>query len=956
MPIININGGKGPAGGAPNSSMPTGPRSQIPSMRPDYDAAWNSNAKNTGKNTPDDYARALAQKEAQDRRAAATARQAQAKTDADFRRSQQQSDMARRLFERNTAAETRAYEQAQRAMTKADADRRRQQERDAKAQEQLQRRQAADRDRGQRQHRAQEFSDARAIDSQRTRRMREEAQLAKQLDNIRYRAGRTLTPSGYDNVHRQASAYRKQASQFQGRYGYPPPGSGGMDEILTGTGTRANSYAAQNIMSLGNRGQRAADGREWTSLARVEQELRRIERTNEAILANGTKSTADQKANATRNLEATRDARSRIDVARSGTSAIQSGFGSAMGTAALMMTNPVVDVATAAAAGLTMSPFLAAFTAQKVFGLADQYDRLREGTSALGRAGGFNSFDLQDPMFPGTSTPGFLKTLGMTTESARGLLGDYGVATRSPEEALQLVSDTRRAYLSPMMGLDDSALAQSAGLSRTLGITGRSVLDEGKSYAVNTEGDQKGELTETSGQTDTNAYFSRLQKVMALATTQGLDHATTLKNVEGLLRMTAGAGAGSVNAGALTGFFGQMVNSGLPGMRSGEGITSAMSGINSAFNSIGVGGAPAQNVMMMSYFGKHGGMPKTEADLQKFLGMSDSDWKSAQAQPGHAQMVENYLRAAGQNPAFALTYLSPLLQGRPDLMQQVFEGSSFGQANPMIRPLLGGNVTGAGYQGYVAMTSGSRNLGNPPKTAPIPSRQVADSIRAASNFTGIPEYVLKGLAAKESSLNPMASNDGALGLMQMRAGARQDTGLADVDAFDVQKNTLAGAKYLKSMYGLFDDDDKDRTMHAYEAYEWGPAHAADIKAGRVPQQYVDHAQTAMGYATQYANYPLDQFSSRANVETLGLTASRDARENAVDLLGQAPGDAVVAFSHAIYEGTTAVEGFVRALVDGTQSIRVQSYMQVPGTPAPNFMDPTGGAYLLPPSVNPPARP
>lgn len=938
MPIINIhgsNGGNGAGGnGPPRSSMPTGPRSQIPSMRPDYDAAFNSNNQ-SNKNTPDDYARALAQKEAQERRAAGLERQKQGQMDAAFRRSQQQSDSARRVFERNTSAEVRAYEQAQRAMAKADADRRRQQERDLRTQEQLQRRQSAERERGLRFQRAQEYGDARAIDSQRMRRLREESQMVRQFEGIRYRAGRTLSPSAYDGIQRQATLLRGRAAQYQSQYGMAPTGLGGLGGVLGGMGSQANTYATQNIMGLGARGQRAADGREYTALARIEQELRRIERVNVAMLNNGTKATTEQKANAQRNLTAIGQARQRIGAGRSGSSSMMNGIGSIVGGAGLMMSNPIVDIAAAAAVGLATSPFLIAATAQKVQGMAAQYDALREGTADVGRSGGFNSLDLQNQMFPGNKTPGFMKTLGLTTKSALGILGDYGASPRSPEEALQLITDTRRASLSPMMGLSDSQLARSAGLSRTLGITGRSVTD-GSSAAVGIPG---GDLVQANGQTDTNAYYAKLQRVMALATAQGLDHATSLKTVEGLLRVTASAGAGSINTGALSNFFGQMVTSGLPGMRTGEGVGSALEGMNKAFGSIGVGGAPAQNVMMMSYFGRNGGMPKSEASLQKFLGMSDEDWASAQSQPGHKALVDNYLNAAGKNPAFALSYLSPLLQGRPDLMQKVFEGSSFGQTNSLIKPMLGGAVTGAGYSGYVGMTSGRQGgLPGAPRSIPIASGDVTAAIRAASKATGIPEHVLLGLAAKESTLDPGQVNGNARGLMQMMPGARADTGLSDADSLDPQKNALAGATYLKQMYGLFGEDDPNRTMHAYEAYEWGPGHASDIKAGRVPQHYVDHAQQAMDYSMQAANNPGDQFASRANTETLSLNASRDARENAANLIGQAPGDAMILFSSTVVQGTTAVENFIRALVDGTTAVRNTSMRAgVPG--GINPMDP-----------------
>lgn len=976
MPIININGGSGGPGKGPSpdrnpNGFRTGPTSQIPYMRPDYDKAFNSNNP-PSKNGPDDYARAQAQKEAQQRRADAADRQKQAQVDASYRKSQQQADNARRIFERNTAAEVRAYESAERAKAKSDTDLQRVRERNARAQEQLDRRKAADaerlarfqrgyqygdarhidaaRDRGFRFQRSQEYGDARAMDSLRTRRLREEVQLTRQFEGIRYRAGRTLTPSSYDGIQRQASLLRGRAAQYQSQYGMSPSGLGGLGGVMSSMGSQANTYATQNITGLGARGQRAAESREWTGLARIEQELRRIERVNIAMLANSTKATADQKANATRNLDAIRQSRARIGAGRSGSSGMMNAVGSAIGASGLLLSNPALDIAAAAAVGLATSPFLIAGAAQKVMGLAGPYDALREGTAGVGRAGGFNSTDLQNKLFPGGPAPRWMKDLGVTTQSALGTLGNYGISPRSSEEALGVVQDVRRASLSQFMGLDDKQLSSSGRLARTLGISGSGV-HENSTWTGGGAGASTAESTYT---TDLAKYFSTLQKVMASATAQGLDHATSLQTVEGLLRITAGAGAGSVNSGALSNFWGQMTSSGLPGMRSGEGVTSALQGINQAFGSIGVGGAPAQNTMMMSYFGRNGGMPKSEGALQKFLGMSDKDWAEAQSQPGHKQMVDNYLNASGKNPAFALSYLSPLLQGRPDLMQKVFEGSAFGGTNSLIKPMLGGVVTGAGYAGYVGMTSGKQGgLAAVGGAAPSSSADIDSAIRAAANATGLDPNLLKGLAAKESSLNPGAVNGNAAGLMQLMPDARKDMGLSDSDMLKPQENALAGAGYLKRMYGLFDEKDPDRTKHALEAYEWGPGHVDDIKAGRVPDIYSKHADLAMSYGAQYTNVPSDQFASRANTEAMGLTAAKDARDNAANLLGQSPGDAMATFSSAVVQGTTAMEGFIRALVDGSQAINNNSMRAaVPG--GINAMDPNMMPFEIPGAG--PARP
>jgi hypothetical protein len=165
------------------------------------------------------------------------------------------------------------------------------------------------------------------------------------------------------------------------------------------------------------------------------------------------------------------------------------------------------------------------------------------------------------------------------------------------------------------------------------------------------------------------------------------------------------------------------------------------------------------------------------------------------------------------------------------------------------------------------------------------------------------------------------------------------------------QNATAGAGYLKKMYALFPEGDANRTEHAYEAFEWGPTHAAEIARGDVPDIYKSHARKAMSYGAQYSNVPLDQFKSEANTEALGLTASKDVWENAGKMIGQAPGDAVATFSAAVVTGTTAMEGFVRSLLDGTAAIKYNAALPSTRNPLLNpdgVMTPFDQAKLMQP--------
>src|ERR1700722_655233 len=206
MPIININGGgRGPSNNqaAPGNGMRVGPGSQIPYMRSDYDKAWNSNKPGTQPGRTDTD-RAYAQKEEQVRRTAAPERQKRAQEAALNRQSEREGAAHLRAMNAQIQAEIRQYEAGERAKAQARAkwDRiKRQDDNNERRQQNFQR--------------AQEVGDARAMDMARSRRLREEASLARQFDNIRYRASRPLTASSYAGIQRQASLLQGRAAQYE---------------------------------------------------------------------------------------------------------------------------------------------------------------------------------------------------------------------------------------------------------------------------------------------------------------------------------------------------------------------------------------------------------------------------------------------------------------------------------------------------------------------------------------------------------------------------------------------------------------------------------------------------------------------------------------------------------------------------------------------------------------------
>jgi hypothetical protein len=909
MPIININGGgRGPSGNqpqAPGNGMRLGPSNQIPYMRPDYDKAWNSNRppSQSGRTDTD---RAYTQKEEQDRRAAAAERQKRAQEAALNRQSEREGASHLRAMNAQIQAEIRQYEAGERAKAQARAkwDRiKRQDDNNERRQQNFQR--------------AQEVGDARAMDMARNRRLREEASLARQFDNIQHRASRPLTASSYAGIQRQASLLQGRAAQYQANYGMPPVGLGGLGGVLAGMGTSANTYATQNILGLGGRGQRAAEGREWVGLARVEQELRRIERVNVAILANDVKSTAEQKANASRNIDAVRSARARIGAGRSGNSGMMNAFGGVMGEAGLLLSNPIADAAIGLGTIAATSPFLISGALNKAVSLSRPYYNLRETTAGIGRTGNFNSRDLMDRLLPTSGgAPEWMKAQGITTSMATGILGDYGIAPRSASEAVGIIRGVRSASLSRYLGLGDSDLASSAALARTLGVTG---LESGGGSTS-----AKGFTGTVTAESDRSRSFATLQKVMASATSQGLDHAQALKNVEGLLRATAGAGAATVNAGAAANFWGRMTSSGLPGMRSGEGIASAMASVNQSFDQIGVNGNPAQNVMMMSYFNRHGGMPTTEAGLQKLVGMSDKAWAGMKANPGQAQMIKNYLDAAGQNPSMALTYLKPFLDGRPDLMTQIYDGSEFGDVKgPQAGLLRSALTTNNNYAASIALQTG-KDL---PK---VTNDRLAFYRDRLSKDLGISRDAASGVVGNlydESRLQAInEKGGGGFGWAQWtgsrrtefeayaktHGGTTSDTANYGFLVQELQKPQFADVLARLRSKDITYADASDIIMKRYENPR--DQSTAALAGRRLTSGMVE----GLPFGTD--NVPTDVYNPTVNADQAAVGASRYAANTLGDAAGSSAGDVAVKFSQGVDRAAVSLEAFISALSGATAAV------------------------------------
>ncbi|CAM4009915.1 putative tape measure protein [Pseudomonas reidholzensis] len=110
----------------------------------------------------------------------------------------------------------------------------------------------------------------------------------------------------------------------------------------------------------------------------------------------------------------------------------------------------------------------------------------------------------------------------------------------------------------------------------------------------------------------------------------------------------------------------------------------------------------------------------------------------------------------------------------------------------------------------------------------ITGRPYADEVALAARLHGVPPALLHALIKAESGYNPKArSPKGAIGLMQLMPGTAKEMGVKD--ALDPSANVQGGARYLKRMLKLFDND----ITLAVAAYNAGPD-AVRSRGGVVP--------------------------------------------------------------------------------------------------------------------------
>ncbi|KIY40388.1 lytic transglycosylase [Pseudomonas sp. 10-1B] len=109
----------------------------------------------------------------------------------------------------------------------------------------------------------------------------------------------------------------------------------------------------------------------------------------------------------------------------------------------------------------------------------------------------------------------------------------------------------------------------------------------------------------------------------------------------------------------------------------------------------------------------------------------------------------------------------------------------------------------------------------------ITGRPYAELVAAAAQAHNVPPALLHALIKAESGYNPKArSPAGAVGLMQLMPDTAREMGVEN--RLDPEDNVQGGARYLKRMLNLFDND----ITLAVAAYNAGPD--AVLRRGTVP--------------------------------------------------------------------------------------------------------------------------
>jgi uncharacterized protein (UPF0297 family) len=407
---------------------------------------------------------------------------------------------------------------------------------------------------------------------------------------------------------------------------------------------------------------------------------------------------------------------------------------------------------------------------------------------------------------------------------------------------------------------------------------------------------------------------------MQAAVSYGLDSSKVGNTLDNMLVSAAGQGASSINTGKLGDFWNQMVSSGNPNMRGGQGVLQAAAAYSQTSTSLGYGGNTPASMAAAYDIQKHGGIKglSTIAGLEAYSGI-----KYASADPQTKRQMDNVIQAAKTGDMNqTATMLGFVMQGDPTYIPRISAqwANSVGGLTQGQRDYIAGSVSGGGYGNATASASGSTAGTPPPVGFGLASFSASNQqgILAASKSSGVNAALLTGLFHTESvdgtELQSLTKGSTARGLGQINYGTYQTykkMGLISTDTSwddilnDPTKSATASANIL-SYYMKRNGPGKQGLEQSLLDYHYGGATSVtpdNMWATPGAKQYVGTIeQAAIGADNQKVG---DQNQELSRLEQMNLDSAVPAAA-AMGLLSGDAGQVMASFTAGATSIQTAV--------------------------------------------------
>lgn len=433
-------------------------------------------------------------------------------------------------------------------------------------------------------------------------------------------------------------------------------------------------YRTENVDRLGVYGMRSAERNDWRGLHRSERELDQIQRKfgqQPGIAA------ALARARGRINAGSEGNPSWMMSLGRMGGAIEEMGLleggGYALGGAAGGAAGLAAYAAFKGGKAVLDTPMTISNYVNSMVGKARPYMDMRTGLSNMGRVSGVNSRDLE-AQFSGS--PAWMRRYGLSAPDSADLLGQYGIAPYSVGQGAGAVRSIAGAAYD--MGVDPSGVARSVGSASNLGMTNQLNVDQ---------------------------YLRKLRQVTEVAVSQGMNRSQATEVLEGLYKQATTANTATLGSGSgLADMWSRMMQAGTTSARSGASASSMLAGASTFANDIGFNTQnPARAQAMASYIQRNGGTKAFAADgdaaIQKLIGKDAYD--NLVQTPGGIETLRRAREAAKLGDmGLLMNNLSPIVDGNPDSVQRVINGSSFGDNKTPYGELGRQTLSGATPQAY----------------------------------------------------------------------------------------------------------------------------------------------------------------------------------------------------------------------------------------------------------------